>query len=76
MDTRDYQSVKQSLLSAAMVLSPTGQEQKAFVKIVHDLEIGEAMAHKEVLKQLLVGMLGGLLYGNWPGMSHKVSDIL
>ena len=65
----EYTTVKDHLLSAAMVLSPTGKEQKAFVQMLNDTLTswsGEDQ-YIEVVKALLGGMLDGLRYGNWPG---------
>lgn len=64
-----HNEAKQHLLSAAMLLAPTGKEQQAFVQYFKDVESSGHDARKEA-RLIVGGLYDGLAYGNWPGMQH------
>lgn len=66
MEDRDYKQATQTALHLAMLVSPTGKEQRAFTALVHELEqASETPAI--VLRRVVGGIYDGLAYGNWPG---------
>lgn len=65
MDTVNYLAAKDHLLKLANIVSPTGVEQRAFVKLLHDMELADEPRHA-VLKAIAMAIIDGLAYGNWP----------
>jgi uncharacterized membrane-anchored protein YhcB (DUF1043 family) len=61
MEERDYYSVMQHLLRAAMELAPNGSVQRAFSAAAQTTQTS-----REKCIGVLQGMLDGMLYGNWP----------
>lgn len=70
IEASDYQEVKRHLLTAINILSPNGKVQKAFVSILHEMELAGEPPNAVI--QSLVGTLyDGVAYGNWPGQTIK-----
>jgi hypothetical protein len=61
MRDKEYRLVNLDLLNAAMKVSPTGIEQKAFSAMAQTIP-----TERETTIALLGAMLDGLQYGNWP----------
>ena len=60
-----YNDAKQALLSAVMLLAPTGAVQRRMVNLLHDMEDAGEM-QSEIIVALLGAMLDGIKHGNWP----------
>jgi len=58
---REAEEANRSLLAAAMILSPTGKEQRGFVALAN-----APVDPFEAAELLLGALLDGVRHGNWP----------
>ena len=63
-EVREYQEVKNSLLTTINLCAPNGVVQKKFVESLHEMELAGELRRRTITR--LVGSLyDGLAYGNW-----------
>ena len=63
----DYSAMKEALLTVFNRLAPTGRNQEAMVRTVHEMErLNEP--YKDVLLTIMRLTIDGLTQGNWPEM--------
>lgn len=65
MDEIDYKAANEKLLSAAVILSPTGKAQAGFSKLINQLR-WDGKSEKEIGVSLLSAMQRGIMKGFWP----------
>ena len=66
-------SAREHLLQAAMLVSPTGKEQRAFTAMVHEMDAA-AETELAVCTALSGAITDGLRYGNWPPNAVAVRE--
>lgn len=65
MQTPQYNDAKQHLLAVANIVAPTGDVQRNFVTLLHNME-DNSFERKEIITRLTAAIHEGLVHGKWP----------